>query len=73
MKKSVKQEDESEIEKTYIRVYQLPEMQACADAEGNKSPIYVNGLDCFLWMPNRNVLVYSSFPNDDNAKPRITF
>lgn len=48
-------------------------MVSCADADGNKTPIPVNGLDAFLWMPNRNVLVYSSFPADENAKPRVTF
>jgi uncharacterized protein with WD repeat len=35
--------------------------------------IHVNGLEKFMWMPNRNILVYTSFPSDENARPRVTF
>jgi hypothetical protein len=49
------------------------EVVSTQDNDGNRTPIVVNGLQKFLWMPNRNVLVYSSIPSDENAKPRITF
>jgi len=39
------EEEDDEVEKTYIRVFQLPEVVSCADSDGNKTPIYVNGLD----------------------------
>jgi len=48
-------------------------MISTTDTDGNKTPIPVNGLDAFMWMPYRNILVYTSFPSDENAKPRVTF
>ena len=75
IEKKTKEIDGQEVEKTYIRIYEIKENEVVStqDSDGNKTPIPVNGLQKFLWMPNRNVLVYSSIPSDENAKPRITF
>ena len=69
-----KEEDgEDELEKTYITVYQLPSMQMCEDSDGNKTSIPVNGIKEFMWAPNRNIIVYASFPQGENVMPRVTF
>jgi uncharacterized protein with WD repeat len=74
-KKTVTGEDNVEVVKTRIRVYEIieGEVVSTSDSDGNKTPIPVNGLEGFQWMPHRNVLVYSSFPPEENAKPRLTF
>ncbi len=59
--------------KTYITVYELPTMQMTTDMDGNRTSIVVNGLKEFMWVPGKNVIVHSSFPPGENAKPRVTF
>lgn len=45
-------------------------MEMCRDEFGNKASIKVDGLKEFIWAPNQNVLVHTSFPeNDENALP----
>lgn len=43
------------------------------DSDGNRSSIYVEGLKEFLWARNKNVLIYTSFPEGENVYPRISF
>lgn len=41
------------------------------DGDGNLCSIHVEGLNEFIWAPHRNVLIYTSQP--ENGPPRINF
>lgn len=58
--------------KTGISVYTLPTMELIQISEGVKKSITVEGVEDVMWAPNRNVLVYSAFPGE-NQHPRIGF
>jgi len=59
--------------KSFIAVYELPTMKMIEDSDGNRSSIYVEGLNEFQWAPNKNVLIHTSFPAGENVFPRISF
>lgn len=67
------EDDDEEVEQTYMTVYELPSMDMCKDLKGNKSSIFVDGLHSFTWAPHKNVLVYTSFPEGGNMLPSVTF
>jgi len=48
-------------------------MKMIEDGDGNRTSLYVEGLKEFLWAPNRNVLIYTSFPPGENVFPRVCF
>jgi len=48
-------------------------MELIATDEGIKKSITVDGIEDWMWAPNRNIIVYSCFPSDDNQHPRIGF
>jgi len=41
-------------------------MELIATDDGIKKSITVEGIEDWMWAPNRNIIVYSSFPSDDN-------
>jgi len=74
VRKDPEDQTSEEIEKQYIAVYELPSMKMCEDADGNRTSIYVDGLEEFRWSPKTNVLIYTHFPQlSDNAFPRVLF
>lgn len=58
--------------RTYISIYGLEDCKLIKDSQGDRTSIYVEGLDDFSWAPHKNALVHTSFPSGDNALPRIT-
>jgi hypothetical protein len=48
-------------------------MKMIEDSDGNRTSIYVEGLKEFMWAPNKNVLISTSFPAGENVFPRINF
>ena len=58
--------------KTGVSVYQLPSMELIQTTEGVKKSITVDGIESIMWAPNRNFLVYTAFPGD-NQHPRVGF
>jgi hypothetical protein len=48
-------------------------MKLCEDGDGNRTSIFVPGLRDIMWVPNRNWVVYTSFPPGENVMPRVTF
>lgn len=71
--KVVEQEGQEDQTKTYITTYDLPSMKMSEDMDGNKTSIYIDGLKEFQWAPNKNWIVYTSFPSATNMQPRVTF
>mmetsp|Transcript_26179 Transcript_26179/g.18579 ORF Transcript_26179/g.18579 Transcript_26179/m.18579 type:complete len:135 (+) Transcript_26179:997-1401(+) len=59
--------------KTGISVYELPSMQLQANSEGQKKSITIEAIEDFAWAPNKNLLVYTMFPEGNNTHPRIGF
>jgi uncharacterized protein with WD repeat len=68
-----KEDDEEEEFKTYITIYELPSMKLLKDMDGYRTSIPADGLKEFVFLPGRNILVYTSFPSEPNMLPRITF
>ena len=58
-------------ERTYISVFQMPECKLMKDTQGDRTSIFIEGLDDFAWAPHCNVLVSTSFPAGENAYPRV--
>lgn len=55
-----------------LSVYTLPSMQLLANSEGQKKSITVNGVKDWFWMPNRNMIVYTTFfANEDENAPKV--
>lgn len=48
-------------------------MELIENDEGLKKSITVDGIEEFYWCPNKNIVVYSAFPEENNAVPRIGF
>jgi len=63
----------TETVKQFLAVYELPSMRMIEDSDGKLTSIYVEGLKEFLWAPNKNVLIHTSFPPGENVFPRISF
>ena len=66
-------EPEEEPTPNQVSVYELPSCKLCADNDGNRTSIPVDGVKDFLWFPNKNWIVYTSFPKSENVQPRVTF
>jgi uncharacterized protein with WD repeat len=47
-------------------------MELIQTSDGIKKSITVDGIEDIKWAPNRNVLVYTAFPGE-NQHPRIGF
>lgn len=70
-KEESKTEEEPEM-RTYISIYALEDCKLIKDSHGDRTSIYVEGLDSFSWAPHKNAIVHTSFPSGENALPRIT-
>lgn len=74
---ALKPEEEEEIkeeeikEKTFVTVYEMPDCTLIQDQYGDKTSIYVEGLKDFSWAPHKNVITHASFPEGENAYPRV--
>lgn len=66
-------EPEEEPTPNQVSVYELPSCKLCADNDGNRTSIPVDGVKDILWFPNKNWIVYTSFPKSENVQPRVTF
>ena len=58
-------------EKVYVSIFEMPSCKLLKDDQGDRTSIYVEGLRDFEWAPHKNVIVYTSFPEGENAYPRI--
>lgn len=47
-------------------------MELIQTSDGVKKSITVDGIEDIMWAPNRNFLVYTAFPGD-NQHPRVGF
>jgi uncharacterized protein with WD repeat len=47
-------------------------MELIATADGAKKSITIEGVEKMMWAPNRNCIVYTAFPGE-NQHPRIGF
>jgi len=60
-----------------LSVYTLPSMQLLANDEGQKKSITIAGITEWMWVPNKNFIVYSAFfPQEEDAQkvdPKIGF
>ena len=58
----LKKEGTDEVKiKEGISVYSLPTMEMISNREGQKKSITVNGIKDWMWVPGKNMLVYSCF------------
>jgi len=71
-KQEVTKDDGTSKLKTGVSVYTLPSMELISTSDGVKKSITVDGIENIMWAPNKNVLVYTAFPGD-NQHPRVGF
>ena len=71
-KESDQIEEKEEVVRTYITVYEMPVCKIITDAHGDRTSIKVDGLESFEWAPHKNIIAHTSFPEGENALPRIT-
>jgi dipeptidyl aminopeptidase/acylaminoacyl peptidase len=68
----IEEQEEEENLITYITVYEMPVCKVIQDQQGDRTSIKVDGLEEFEWAPHKNIIAHTSFPDGENALPRIT-
>lgn len=66
IKKAEDGEEEVLKVKKGLSVYKLPTMELIATDDGVKKSITIDGIEDWSWAPQRNFIVYSAFPPEEN-------